>query len=384
MPPVRVEVKPALLRWARERARLGPDALGKAFPKLSEWERGQSQPTLKQLEQYARRTHAPVGYFFLPEPPVEPLPIPDFRTFRDEGVATPSADLLDTIYLCQHRQHWYREYAESALGEPLAFVGSLDTSSEVVAAASTIRNALGLDLDSRRTARTWEEALTEMVRQAESLGVLVMKSGIVENNTHRKLDRDEFRGFALSDPYAPVVFINAADSKSGQMFTLAHELAHIFSNRTGLSDASPRRVAAERTERWCNSIAAEVLVPLDAFAASYRPAAELGGELQRLARQFKVSTLVVLRRMYDAQGLSRQEFWDAYDAELERLRKLPRGSSGGDFYRSEAVRVSRRFAKALVGSTLEGSTLYTDAFRLLGISKTQTFNEFSASLGFSV
>ena len=116
--------------------------------------------------------------------------------------------------------------------------------------------------------------------------------------------------------------------------------------------------------------------------AEYRAAAELEVEMGRLARVFKVSTLVVLRRMHDVEGLTRKEFWEAYDAELERLRSIPRSGSGGDFYKSEAVRVSRRFAKALVASTLEGGTLFTDAFRLLGISKTHTFNEFSASLGF--
>lgn len=384
MAPIRVEVQPALLRWARERARLEPDSLGKAFPKLREWERGRSLPTLKQLEQYARRTHAPIGYFFLQEPPTEPLPIPDFRTFRNEGVASPSADLLDTIYLCQQRQHWYREYAELTADHPLAFVGSLRVNMDVVEAARSIRAALGLNLDARRAARTWEEALTEIVRQAEDLGVLVMKNGIVENNTHRKLDREEFRGFALSDPWAPLVFINGADSKSGQMFTLAHELAHVFANQTGLSDASPRQMATESTERWCNRVAAEVLVPLEAFAAEYRSAAVLEAEMARLARVFKVSTLVVLRRIYDVEGLSRQEFWEAYDAELERLRSFPRTSSGGDFYRAEAVRVSRRFAKALVANTLEGGTLFTDAFRLLGISKAHTFHEFSASLGLAV
>lgn len=384
MAPIRVEVKPALLRWARERARLEPESLSKVFPKLRDWERGRAQPTLKQLEQYARRTHAPVGYFFLTEPPIEPLPIPDFRTFRNEGIATPSADLLDTIYLCQQRQHWYREYAEVTAGQPLAFVGSLGMNTDTVASATSIRDALGLNVEARRSARTWEEALTEMIRQAEDLGVLVMKNSIVENNTHRKLDREEFRGFALSDPLAPVIFINAADSKSGQMFTLAHELAHVFSNRTGLSDASPRRMATESTERWCNRVAAEVLVPLEVFTAEYRPTAALDAELARLARRFKVSTLVVLRRMFDAHGLSRQAFWKAYDAELERLRNIPRAAPGGDFYRSEAVRVSRRFARALVANTLEGGTLFTDAFRLLGISKAHTFHEFSASLGFAV
>lgn len=381
MASVRVPVKPDLLRWARERARLDPEALARAFPRLSDWERGAAQPTLKQLEAYARRTHAPIGYFFLAEPPAEPMPIPDFRTIRDQAIARPSADLLDTIYICQRRQDWYREWAELNLDEPAAFVGSLAPASDIVAAAATIRDAIGLDLEARRVVRTWEEALSEMVRRIEAAGVLVMKSGIVGNNTHRKLDRNEFRGFALTDSLAPLIFVNGADSKSGQMFTLAHELVHLFTNRTGLSDASPRRISNEALERWCNQVAAEILVPLASFTDVYDPRADLASELIRLARRFKVSTLVVLRRMHDAGGLSRPAFWDAYDAELARLSSLPPASAGGDFHRTEAVRVSPRFARALVASTLEGDTLYTEAFRLLGISKTATFNEFGVRLG---
>jgi Zn-dependent peptidase ImmA (M78 family) len=384
MPPVRVEVSQPLFQWARERARLSHEALAGDFPKLAAWERGEARPTLRQLESYARRTHTAIGFFFLPEPPDEPLPIPDFRTTGNANVERPSGDLLDTIYLCQQRQDWYREYAALEAAEPHTFVGSIVPASDVISAARQVRGALGLDLAARAALKTWEEALRVMVNNAEDLGVMVMRNGVVGNNTHRKLDRDEFRGFALSDDLAPLVFINAADSKSGQMFTLAHELIHIFTASSGVSDSSPRRVSHQAFERWCNQVAAEVLVPLANFAQEYDRTADRASELSRLARQFKVSTLVVLRRMYDARGLTRDEFWTAYDAELERIRAIAPKGSGGDFHATEAVRVSRRFATALIGSTLEGLTLYRDAFRLLGISKTETFREFSASLGLAV
>lgn len=378
---IRVEVNPAILRWARQRARISANELAKAFPHLAGWESGDRRPTLKQLEKYAKRTHAPIGYFFLPEPPDEPLPIPDFRTHGSDGVAQPSADLLDTIYLCQQRQDWFREHAQMTGADPLAFVGSIVAESDVVAAAAQIRTSLNMSIEARRHFRTWEEALTQMVRSAEDLGVMVMRSGVVANNTRRSLDRDEFRGFALSDRLAPLVFVNAADSKSGQMFTLAHELVHVFADSTGVSDASPRRAAPRGIERWCNAVAAELLVPLAEFEAAYDQDSDLWDEVRRLARRFKVSTLVVLRRMHDAGGLSRADFWAHYAAELERLKSIAPKGSGGDFHATEAVRVSRRFATALVGSTLEGQTLYRDAFRLLGISKTETFRDFSASLG---
>jgi hypothetical protein len=115
----------------------------------------------------------------------------------------------------------------------------------------------------------------------------------------------------------------------------------------------------------------------------YDGTADLKDEINRLARRFKVSTLVVLRRIHDAGGLTREEFWTAYEAEVERLRAIPKGS-GGNFYLTQAARASKRFAAALVASTLEGHTLYTDAFRMLGFSKHETFQELGRSLGVGV
>ena len=223
------------------------------------------------------------------------------------------------------------------------------------------------------------------IEQAEQIGVMVMVSGVVLNNNYRHLDPEEFRGFALSDDRAPLVFINGADSKAAQMFTLAHELAHLWLGQSALSDASARETSGNAIETWCNQVAAELLVPMAVFTGELIDREPLPDTLARLARRFKVSTLVVLRRLLDAGRLDRNAFFLAYRAELERLRNLDvAGSGGGDFYRTTASRVSKRFARALVESTLEGRTLYRDAFRMLGIAKTSTFNEFGRSLAFPV
>jgi Zn-dependent peptidase ImmA (M78 family) len=376
----RVQVNPRLLKWALERAQLDPLVVEKRFPKLQAWAERRMQPTLRQLEDFARATHVPIGYLFLQEPPVETVPIPDFRTRENAGVRRPSPDLLETVYLCQQRQEWFHDFARSAGEEVLLFVGSLTVESDVTAAAASIRDTLRFDVERRRALPTWSEALREFVAMADEAGILVMSSGIVGSNTHRKLDAEEFRGFAMADPLAPVVFINGADSRSAQMFTLAHELAHIWLGQSAVSDAQARSVPAHRVERWCNQVAAELLVPLDLVRREFRAPVDLEGETNRLARRFKVSTLVVLRRIYDAGGLTREAFWRAYDAEVERLRALPAGA-GGNFYLSVPVRVSRRFARALVASTLEGQTLYRDALRMLGFSKMKTFDELGRKLG---
>ena len=376
---LRVDVKPELFRWARERAGIHVDTLVKRFPKYPEWESGEKQPTLKQLEKLARATHAPIGSFFLSEPLDEPLPIPDMRTIGNEFVGRPSVELLDIVFLCLQRQDWYRDYARIEGEGPLAFVGSATTHSDVEATAGNIRAELGFDVDERRNLRTWTEALRRFIEQADALGVLVMTSGIVGNNTHRRLDPEEFRGFALSDDHAPLVFINGTDTKAAQMFTLAHELGHIWLGESALSNADVVSVPVHEVEAWCNRVAAELLVPLASLRERYRESEELPNQLNRLAREFKVSTLVVLRRLHDIGALDREELGAAYGRELDRIRNIE-PKSGGSFHPTLKARVGRRFGGALVTSTLGGRTSFSESFRLLGIKKVSTLRAFSASL----
>ncbi len=378
---IRVSINPELFRWARERSGLAQEDLTTSFRKLPEWENGETQPTLKQVEAFARAVHVPVGYLFLTEPPVESIPIPDFRTFAGQAVTRPSPNLLDTIYTCQERQSWYRDFVRVARQPELGFVGSVTVEISPETVAEEMRETLNFDLAARRECPTWIDALRLFIRQADEAGVLVMVSGIVMSNNRRRLDPSEFRGFALSDPLAPLVFVNGADTKAAQMFTLAHELAHIWLGASALSNlgATPRP-GFRHDEVWCNAVAAELLVPLASLRTELLQDEPLSDTLSRLARTFKVSTLVILRRLLDADWLTRERFDNAWAQEIEHQR-LTRGNGGGDFYRTTLARVSRWFARALVMSTLEGQTLYRDAFRMLGVSKTTTFNNIGREVG---
>ncbi|MBI1290459.1 ImmA/IrrE family metallo-endopeptidase [bacterium] len=382
----RVEVKPELLIWARERAGRDQDSLIKKFPKLRNWEEGERMPTLRQLEDFARTVHVPFGYLFLPTPPVENLPVPDYRTIANEEVGRPSPDLLDTIHQCQHRQEWYREYAITAGEGALDFVGSVRVGAGVEETAELMRTRLGFDVQGRKKeSRNWEESLRRFIGLAEDAGVLVMVSGIVGSNTHRKLNPREFRGFALADSHAPLVFINGADTKAAQIFTLAHELVHIWAGQSALSDATMTDVPQKELEQWCNRVSAEFLVPMAQLRKDYNASAELDSETQRLARDYRVSTLVILRRIHDMGIIDGQEFWKRFHAELARLKKLAEekgdSSGGGDFYNTLGIRASRRFARAVIATTLEGRGSFTRAFRLLGVTQTSHFNEFARRLG---
>lgn len=371
-----------MLRWARERASLAPAELAKrvglAVRRVEAWEETGQLP-FEHLERLAEKTHTPVGFLFLPEPPATELPISDFRRVAGGGAQPPSPELIDTIRQCQLRQQWFREHLIAEGAEPLSWVGSASSDANPAALALTIRVAL--ELDRRPLSVNWTDAVRGLYQRAEELGVLVVRNGVVGNNTHRKLRVEEFRGFALSDPYAPLVFINAVDSKAAQMFTLVHELCHLWLGQSAVSDSDPATNVA--IERFCNAVTAETLVPVSDFRAAWNPAIPLPELTARLARLFKVSTLVVLIRAREADLLEADVFESAYATERERVRDFDArsGGDGGDFYNTQNARLGGRFATAVISSALEGRTPYTEAFRLLGFKRASTFDEFARKLG---
>lgn len=371
--PYRVSVNPATLRWAQERSGKDVETLERRFPKYREWEAGTIKPTYRQLRDFAKATYTPFGVLFSGEPLDDELDIADFRTVTGKQPQKPSPHLLDTVYLCQRRQDWYHEYALEEEHDPVKFVGSASLDDDPAQVARNMSSTLDFRVRDRSDVANWTLAVRRFADRADAKGVLVMISGVVGNNTSRALDPDEFRGFALSDDLAPLVFVNGADAKAAQMFTLAHELAHIWLGNTGLSNTTLTSSAGHRTEQWCNQVAAELLVPADALREQYREGEELEKTLRRMTAHFKVSSLVVLRRLRDAGYLSHQRFRDAYN---QRMRMVPdRQGSGGNFMRTQMARTGERFSRDLIAHTLSLRTLPMDAYRLLAIKKKATFDK---------
>ena len=226
-----------------------------------------------------------------------------------------------------------------------------------------------------------------MVHGAERLGVLVMVSGVVGNNTHRRLSVEEFGGFALTDEWAPLVFVNDIHYKEAQLFTLAHELAHIWLGQSAVSDSPVWHASGNAVETWCNAVAAEVLVPSEIMRGEYNANTSVQDEIDRLARLFGVDNQVILRRMYDAGGIDRVTFQKAYDeevcraAERKKKKKEELKKSGGDRYDNVLVRSSHRFARTILSSTLEGKTQPVVSRRLLDVWKQSTIKKLSKKLG---
>lgn len=382
---VHIDIAPSLLTWAVERAGWDEETAQRRFTQLAEWRVGSRRPTVKQLERFAQATHAPFGQLFLPASPEEPLPVPDLRTLRDATIARPSADLLDTIDLCQLRQDWYRDFALDEGQDPVPYVGRATLREEPAAVAQRIREVLALDPVTGPIAADVRTAFRFLSERIEASGTLVMVSGVVGADTHRVLRPEEFRGFTLTDDLAPVIFVNGADSKAAQVFTLLHEFAHVWLGGSALSDAALGTETSPPEERWCNAVAAEVLMPRAAVAFEFRGNLSAEG-LDTLAQRFSVSTLVVLRRLTDLGHLSRDRYRELYEDEELRVLLLfeeARRSrpSGGSFYPVQARRLSTTFARAVITSAREGGTSYRDAYKLLGTKKHSTFEKLAEQVG---
>ena len=379
----RVAISPELVQWARERAHLDVDALAARFPKLSLWERGEEQPTYKQLEDFANATHVPFGYLFLPEPPQIPMPIPDFRTLQNQQLRMASPDLLDTIYAMQRRQTWLRETRLECEAPSHEFVGSARLTDDPAAIGREMRRLLGFEDGWAARVRTWQEAVSALRNAIEALGVMAVINGVVGNNTRRVLNVEEFRGFALSDPYAPLVFVNGADAKSAQMFTLAHELAHTWlgAEGSGLSGFPGFFPDGGAVETFCDRAAAEFLVPEAELRTSWPDVHREESPFELLARQFKVSPIVVGRRAMDLRLVDRQIFFDFYELYLRQERKQKQTTAtGGDFYNNQNTRVGKTFAIQVIRAAKEGRVGFKQAYDLTGLNG-GTFQEYARRLG---
>lgn len=355
-----------MLSWARERAGLSVAMLAEKLKqpeeKIRAWEDGEARPTFRQAQQYAHHVHVAFGYLFLREPPDEDVPIPDLRTVGDHASPLLSVDLKDVLRDVWRRQLWYRDYQKALDAEPVSVVGRAKASWAVAEIVEDMRR--WLDVPRHPERGNWDAYCRDLIRRIEGLGILVMRSGIVGNNTRRPLRVEEFRGFAIADPLVPVIFINAADVPEARLFTLLHELVHIWLGESGISDGDPAN--RQQTERLCNAVAAEFLVPGDEFLPLWRDTKHWEHNLAPVAAHFHVSQWVVARRALEL-GMLTEDAYRRYVA--KRLKAHRERQTGGQasFTRTVPGRVSRRLAQAVASEALSGRLLLRDAYQLIGV-----------------
>ena len=383
-----VTFQPQVLRWARERAGLSDEALAGKLRvppgKVLGWEQT-GVLKLSQAEKLATVTHTPFGFLFLKEPPDDGMPIPDLRTVGDAVVRHPSPDLMETIQAMQRRQDWMRDFLIEEGETPLPFVGSATLQDQPRAVAKAMRKTLDIQDGWAGNMSSWDSALLHLREKIDAARILIVINGVVGNNTRRKLDPNEFRGFVLSDPYAPLIFINGVDAKSAQMFTFAHELAHLWLGADGVTDLDPLQLGPyqrEPLEPFCNHVAAEFVVPEQELLDRWDKAQKQSDPYHHLARCFKVSPIVIGRRAMDIGLITRETFFNFYNRYIEDVWRRPDAPGrGGNFWNSQNIRVGKRFGTAVVRAAKEGRLLYQQAYELTGL-RGKTFDQFSSKLGF--
>lgn len=370
-----VAVTQSVLAWALQRADRSYEEAVEKFPKLGDWLSGEAMPRLRELEKFASFTHVSLGALIMPEPPDEALPIADMRTRDSKVIERPSGNLLDTIDRYQQFQDWYHDYAREQGAEKLPFLGSVSTQDNPHMVAHRVRELLLLD---QITATTPEQWRRDIVKALEEVGVLVMMSGIVGNNTHRPLSTDEFRGFCLYDVLAPLIFVNlAGESYGAQNFTLVHEFAHLLAGHSALSGGD-HLLGGTSEEAWCNRVAALALLPDDALVAF--DAAQCVQDYRVAARRFGVSAEVALHRLYGARRIDEERYGALLEAVRADYGSEKRHTGGGNYYNTLTTRLGRPLATAIVTSTLEGRMGFTEGFRMIGSHKREVFDELARRL----
>lgn len=400
MTVMKAHINPAVLRWAREQARLSLDEAAQragiadtrkktAGERLEDWETGEEIPARTQVTKLAKAYYRPVLTFYMRRPPRQAEPIHDFRTLADQAVDEDGNVLQALVRRMRARQQevigLLTEEAEGV--EPLPFVGRFQnpTSPEVVAA--DIRQVLDLDFGSQRALRDRDTLFRVLRQKAEEAGVFVLLQGDLGSH-HTAIEPEAFRGLALADPIAPFVIINSNDAKAAHTFTLLHELAHIWAGATGISNLSPftGREDTQNLEAFCNRVATEFLMPKFFFLEAWRQVRDQGlrEAIETLATEFSISRAAVAHRLWKLGQIEDDDWWEryrAYQAEWKQHRDRLRAREGGPTYHTtKRSQLGSALIRTVLGAVDAGAITYTRASRILGVNA-KNFDGLRAGLG---
>ena len=352
-------IRPEILRWAFQRAGYSEEKAIEDFPKLQDWLSKEKLPTISQLQAFASKFFVPFGYLFLQQIPTETIPFPMFR--GEAGLSNHfDLNVYDTVMNVQSRQDWLEDYLLDNEIDTCQLVGSINMSTPVCETVACLRKVLQLEPRWAFGLTRVDMALSILTQKLEDAGIFLAFNGVVGNNTHRTLKVSECRGFALVNKTAPYIFVNSADSKFAQMFTLIHETAHIM---LGISagHAGEGFPCNDTVEDYCDKVAAEFLVPVEVIRKVWN------GDIKWASRRFKVSEIVIARRAHDLHLLSDEAykaFWLEYS---NRPISAKKETSGGSFYLTSVKRVGKLFATHVRNAVNNRQLSYTDAYRLTGL-----------------
>jgi len=384
MPSVYVNIKPEIINWVLNQ--IQDDILEEnMINNIKAWLNGTKTPTFNQIEDLSRKTNIPLGYFFLQTPPEEKIDLLEYRTIDSIQLAKPSRNLIDTIYHMERIRDWMKDYRLEMGFDILPVVGSMENVDDISTITKRIRNDLELNETWYELCSNTREAFNFIRDRLEACGIIVMMSGIVGSNTHRLLDINEFRAFVMVDKWAPIIFINATDSDGARLFSLLHEAVHIWIGKDDLfNDRYDITNGVSSTEKLCNAVTAELMVPKDIFINKWNEINETDvfDTITRLAKYFRCGEVVIARRAKDCNKINQDVYNHVVETAIENYNKIKekQEDNGGNYYNTMISRLDGCFVRALCESINIGRTSYTEAYRLTNTSP-KTFAEVAQRLG---
>jgi Zn-dependent peptidase ImmA (M78 family)/DNA-binding XRE family transcriptional regulator len=367
-------VTPSVMKWARETAKMtietAAEKIDVTAKQIAAWENGVDRPTVAQAKKAANVYRRPFALFMLPAPPQDFTPLRDFRRKGSTPLGTAAAFIIRDL---RQKQTWVKEWYEEQGEKPLPFVGRFSLRNSPATVAADMLRELGIQPPNAG------EPIKEWLAKAEAKGIFISRTSYI--HSHLTLNSDEFQGFAIADPLAPFVFINTDDWNTAQLFTLVHELAHLWIAESGISgEIAPEYKeddAIEKVERFCNQVAAIALMPKEDLektgAANWNTSAEVYAQAQR----FGVSSLALLVRTrqlglisgtrYARLKKQAEEAFRRFEAQqAEKKKNAVKGSGGPDAHRMQVYRNGLSFSRLVMDVFRGGLIPATLASTLMG------------------
>lgn len=365
-----VNVKLNVIRWAYNQS--DEKILGEKLVKhIKEWLDGVKLPTFNQIQEFSKKSHIPLGYFFLKEPPVEKIDLLSYRTIDSYKLEKPSRNLIDTIREMELIQEWMSDYRHFIEADELGIVGSMQNNNNYLEISRTIRKDLNLNKNWHTSCKDVTSAFNYLRNLLENIGIIVMVNSVVGNNNHRPLDINEFRAFVMVNKIAPLIFINGTDSKAARLFSLFHELAHIWIGISNLyNDTNNTLEGVNKVESICNAVAAELILPNDIFLIEWENNFNDHQEkIKKISMKYYCSEVVVARKALDNKKINYDDYISIVLNSIKNFNiSKVKNTTGGDYYNTMKSRLDRIFVRALCDSVNTGRTSYTEAYRLTNTS----------------
>lgn len=373
-----IQIKTSIIRWACNRigSLYSELSASKDFKRLSNEKDGAVSLTLKQAEKLAKVLRYPFVFLLLDSPvtDIDKLPIADFRSIEGKEIK-PNINLKEQIEYSLNQQDWFSDYVNTCDLDVFKYNGKFSLHDDPQEVGLKLKEFLKITYKLSKNANDYLKRLKIIL---ENNGILVSSSKVLKN-TQNRLSLSDFRGFALYDDNAPLIFINGNDSTSAQIFTLCHELGHIVLGQSGVSDVVKNN--SKKIEKWCNEFAANILMPKNDVIDTFDQYINISQFLQDATKLFHVSTNALLLRIYNLNLIDK----DTFDKEWAKAKALYKdclkslqesnGKSSGNYYKTVNSRLSHRLLQSLISSTSVGKTTFRDATYLLGMKSVSTFDK---------